>query len=326
MELSGRPLFDNPVDAALFVERDEEREIAANCRDGVNTLLLGDRGMGKTSLLRHVLFELREEEFPAVGVDAGSAESVLDLIRMVAAALGRVRFESPQIDLLSAAGLGETAAILRELRKLQPPKPETGPQTAVLIDLSAGAKNIHQLFGRFRDELWQLRFTWIVAAPTELRVDFLTPPADAFFEDVIQLRPLTREQQERLIQLRLEAGEKTPWRLPWDGEANPRRLLEVVRESVRTGEPPEERLMARVQRENEVSALGRSASMLYAELEDYGPASASDREFLDRLGWSRQRAAQVLGELEVHGIVRADYQPAEGGRPRKVFSIVPPLS
>ena len=80
-------------------------------------------------------------------------------------------------------------------------------------------------------------------------------------------------------------------------------------------------MRVRTERETNVAAHGRAASMLYAELEDYGPASASDREFLDRLGWSRQRAARVLGELEQLGFVRSDFQPSESGRPRKVFSI-----
>jgi Cdc6-like AAA superfamily ATPase len=325
MELSGRPLFDNPVDAALFVERDEEREIAANCRDGVNTLLLGDRGMGKTSLLRHVLFRLREEEFPAVGVDAGSAEGTHDLIRLIAAALGR-RFHLPAHE-FDARNLGEARAVLHELRLLRPEEPPARHRTAILLDLPAAVKEVHQLFGRFRDELWQLPFTWIVAAPDELRVELLTPPADAFFEEVIQLRPLTTQQQQQLIDLRLDPRERVfRWEPEADGEPNPRRLLEVVRESVRTGDVVVERLKARFDRASELVALGPSATRVYDDLEENGPASASDPEFLERLGWSRQRAATVLGQLEDRDFVRADFRPSRGGRPRKVFSIVPPAS
>src|SRR5262245_45559199 len=87
MELSGRPLFDNQLDAAFFVERDETERIKSNCRHGVNTFLYGPRGIGKTTLLRQVLLQLREEGFPAVGVDGAPAESALDLIRLVRAAV-----------------------------------------------------------------------------------------------------------------------------------------------------------------------------------------------------------------------------------------------
>lgn len=327
MELSGRPLFDNPVDAELFVEREEGVRLKANARDEVNTLLVGERGSGKTSLLRHVLYELREEEHSAIGVDAGPVEGPLDLIRLIAGSIGGVRIELPQLDPLSAAGLSETSAILRELKKLRSDSDPRKPRTALFIDLPAGAKTLHHLFGRFRDELWQLPYTWIVAAPSQLRVELLTPPADAFFEDVVKLGPLSPSQQDELVARRLDPDEQTPWRLPAGGEEqNPRRLLEIVRESLRAGVAPEQRMRAQAERETAVAALGRGASMLYAELKDLGPASASDEELLERLGWSRQRAARVLGELEQAGFLRADERAAESGRPRKVFSIVPPPS
>jgi Cdc6-like AAA superfamily ATPase len=326
MELSGRPLFDNPLDAQLFVERDEGRILSSNAQDGVNTLIFGDRGSGKTSLLRHVLFELREKEFPVVGISAGPIDGPLELIQLVVGSIGKFRIDSPRLDPLSAAGLTETAAILNELRKLRPSSGAKEPRTALIVDLPAGAKTLHQLFGRFRDELWQLPYTWIVGAPTELRVDLLTPPADAFFENVVKLGPLNQEQQQELIAKRLDPGEETPWRLTAEGEENPRRLIEIVRESLRAGVAPEHQMRAQADRESEVAALGKGASMLYAELKELGPASASDEELLKRLGWSRQRAALVLGELEQAGFLRADQKAAESGRPRKVFSIVPPLS
>src|SRR3982750_4703805 len=103
MELSGRPLFDNPVDASLFVPRAEADLVESNCRDGINTLILGGRGIGKTSLLRNVLFRLRESEFPAVGVDAAPAESPLDLLKLVSAAISRPNFGGGRINQIGRA-------------------------------------------------------------------------------------------------------------------------------------------------------------------------------------------------------------------------------
>lgn len=324
MELSGRPLFDNPVDAALFVDREEAKRLESNCRDGVNTLVLGGRGTGKTSLMRNVLYRLREADFPAVGVDAAPAEDVVGLLRLIEVALGRFRLESPQVDPHDVAGIGEVGFILRKLRGLPIEEESPSRRTAVLVDLPSGNRAMHRLFGSFRDELWQLPFTWIVVAPPDLRQELLTPPADAFFEDVLELAPLTSEQQEELIRLRLQPGEQTPWRLRSEGEENPRRLLEIVRESVRNGEPVDRRLGAFAGRSQEVDRLGDAAARLYSVLESYGPASASDDRFLDLLGWSRQRAAQLFKELEQADLVRAEYLRPDGGRPRKVFSIVPP--
>ena len=60
--------------------------------------------------------------------------------------------------------------------------------------------------------------------------------------------------------------------------------------------------------------------MAMHELEALGGASASDEEFLRRLGWTRARASQVLGELADAKLVTAsDEQTPAAGRPRRVF-------
>jgi hypothetical protein len=323
MELSGRPLFDNPVDAAFFIQREEATRLEANCRDGINTLVLGGRGIGKTSLMRQVLYRLRESGFPAVGVDAAPAENVVDLLRLVSAALGRFRLAGGTVDPVTASGLGEVGAILSGIRGLRPEGDLAAERTAILIDLPPENRDLYKLFGRFRDELWQLPYTWVAVGPNELRVDLLTPPADAFFEEVVQLQPLSADQQVRMIRLRVDEDD-LPLPVPPEGEGNPRRLLEIAREVVRSGESFGRIFSDLVRRNDEVAELGRAASMLYAELEDYGPASASDKDFLARLGWSRQRAAQVLTDLEEAGLVSSEYRHGSSGRPRKVFVIERP--
>lgn len=327
MQLSTRPLFDNPSDAALFVPRPEAQRLEANCRDGINSLVLGDRGTGKTSLLRYVAFRLREDDEPSVVVNAAPAETALELVRLVAAELGRrsslVRQVARSFDPHIATGVGEAGDLVNALRTLRSAQPEAGKRTAILVDSAPGPEALHTLFGRLRDELWQLPFTWAVAAPSNQRASILAPPADAFFEEVIELQPLSQEQQAELIRRRLGPDEATPWRVPQEGEDNPRRLLTVVRETMRSGGGPDAYVAALAARDATVTGLGRAASMAYAELENSGAASASDKEFLDRLGWSRQRAAQVLAELARTGVVRSEMRHGPSGRPRKVFEVVP---
>lgn len=327
MDLGNRPLFDNPADARLFVDRDEARRLEENCRAGINTLVLGERGMGKTTLLRQVLLRLRTSGFPAVGVNGEPADNALDLVRLVA---GELRRHLPSdahplpYDPPPTPGFGEVGKLIAAVRALHPVEDGEGRgKAAILVDSPPGAELAHLLFGRLRDELWQLPYTWVLSASSDLRGSLLTPPADTFFEDVIELQPLSRAQQEELVGRRFGADEMTSWRLPSAGEDNPRRLLEIVRNTFRSGRDPDSYLVALVRREAEVNALGRAASMLYSELVNSGSASASDDALLGRLGWSRQRAAQVLNDLEREGLVTAEMRPGPSGRPRKVFAPAP---
>jgi DNA-binding MarR family transcriptional regulator len=76
---------------------------------------------------------------------------------------------------------------------------------------------------------------------------------------------------------------------------------------------------ARIKREERLAELGRSAFMLMAELESLGPASASDKQLLQRLGWTRSRAVQVFRQLEEAGLVTSETVKGDSGRPRKVY-------
>ncbi len=99
----------------------------------------------------------------------------------------------------------------------------------------------------------------------------------------------------------------------------PRIALQDARDAL-TSSNGHDPLAARLWRREQVAALGRPQTMALAELEDLGGASASDEEFLRRLGWTRPRAVQVLGELAEHGLVVAsDERSPNGGRPRRVF-------
>lgn len=320
MELSGRPLFDNPLDAELFVPRPEVERLQRNAGNGSNSLVLGEAGAGKTSLLRHVLWRLRGDGLSAVWIDGAFADDVVGLLGLVENDLREARIDVPAP---LPSGPGETAAVLAAMRNLRRRIPG-GERTVIMLDLAPGGVDPHALFGRFRDELWQLPLTWIVAAPTGMRGALTTPPADAFFEDVIELGPLTLDQQEDLIERRFGPGESTPWRLAETGEANPRRLLQIVRESVRTGEPIDAHFVARSVRDGELAALGHAARVVYEYLEENGPTSASDEDLLTTVSWSRQRAAKVLTELEDHDLVRSETRQSDSGRPRKMFAIVPP--
>jgi predicted ArsR family transcriptional regulator len=61
---------------------------------------------------------------------------------------------------------------------------------------------------------------------------------------------------------------------------------------------------------------------MLAELENLErPVAASDAELLQRLGVTRERTTQVLKQLEQHGLVEGFSEPAERGRPRKLYRL-----
>jgi predicted ArsR family transcriptional regulator len=81
-----------------------------------------------------------------------------------------------------------------------------------------------------------------------------------------------------------------------------------------------------LQRRAEAQRLGRPAEMVVAELEASGPLSASDERLLRRLGWTRERAVQVLKQLEGAGLVTTSLQKGPSGRPRKLYGLTDPMT
>jgi predicted transcriptional regulator len=65
--------------------------------------------------------------------------------------------------------------------------------------------------------------------------------------------------------------------------------------------------------------LGEPAQRMWQALVPMGQAAANDPALLDRLGWSRVRASQVLNRLEDAGLVESSSEKAPHGRPRKVY-------
>jgi DNA-binding MarR family transcriptional regulator len=325
MELSGRPLLDTKPDRELFAGRDEELEqLAAHVERRLNVLLIGERGTGKTSLLRQVAYELRQRhpDQPPPGFVEGrlaeNAKTFLDLVRYRLGLSPALLQPSAWQEAIARMGtkpvLDDTLELPRLVASLRDAAPEG--KRVVLVD-EVSSKIGQTLFGRLRDEMWQLPLTWVVATADSEAGPLLSPPADAFFDVVMHLEPLSSEGQRMLLEAR--AGRRGRQIARQLDEGNPRRLLALAREAVQGGAKPGELAQAQSERDAQVSRLGRSASMLMAELESLGPVSASDDKLLRRLGWTRARAVQVLRGLEEQGLVTSSTVKGDAGRPRKVY-------
>lgn len=326
MDLTGRPLLDNDVDRAIFAGREEEFERLLTATERrLNTLLIGERGAGKTSMLRQLALELRRrhpDSPPPVFVEGGlasDARTFLDLVRH-RAGLRPVVTGPSAVDVtrgtFTRKPLIEDSLELPNLVARLHDAATDGQRVILVDDLQANPIG-QTLFGRLRDELWQVPLTWVLAVTPSEAGAYLRPPADAFFDARIDLQPLSEDQRKRFLEARVGSrGKALASKLD---EGNPRRLLALAREAVQGGRSTVDIARARDERLERLSRLSGPARTLLNELESLGAASASDEDLLRRLGWTRSRAVQVFGQLEREGLVSTSLIKGEAGRPRKVY-------
>lgn len=316
MNLSGRPLLDTAPDAKLYIDRGRLLErVSGAAEDGLNVLVLGERGAGKTSLLRQAAAKLREAGKIAIFADVALGEDASEVLELIRRAL-RIPAPAPRLPPLAfhrAVPPTDSVQLLSAVRDLG-----RGEEAVVLVDGLPSARVAHTIFGRLRDELWQLPYTWVVSADQRDEATLLSPPADAFFDLRVDLAPLSREEAIELLRRRIEDEDCTNLEaLIESTDRTPRQLLDVARDVLMFHRPVSDVLEGLVWLQTEASKLGRTASMMVEVLRQRGPTSASDREFLQSLGLTRTRATQVLRELEEAGLVSATHE----GR-RKLYAVV----
>jgi len=323
MDLSGRPLVDTPLDQLLFVDRTEElRRAVASTDRRSNVLITGAPGIGKTSLLHRLAHDLRGRGYQPTFVDAAPASSVQDLIDLIRWRLGTAPVVAPpEFAARQMAGqevLGEAARLTRLLASLAEGI-NPNERRVVLIDEPPSGEIGHTLFGRLRDEVWQLPFIWVVAIDEHQRAALTRPPADAFFPVVTELKPLDPKDALELLQKRLDGAPVAGLdRIVEIGQGSPRRLLALARELVINEQPAEEILSQERKRNAVLDELGDSASLLFSFLQEHGASSASDEDLLTAMGWTRARATQVLSSLEEAGLAAGRRE--KGGR-RKLYEL-----
>jgi hypothetical protein len=326
LQLSQRPLMATDADARLFVGRVVElANLSRSVRLRFNTLVLGERGSGRTSLLHRLEHWLDEAGVAVRFADASGCSSLDDLLGALREAIhgGAQAASAAFSTLYDRAGGGITD--IGWLRPLD------GGQLVVLLDGIVDPDLVTALFGRYRDEVWDLPITWVVAGELNDRSRLMQPPADAFFDIEIVVPTLTDIEVYDVLLRRADAAGDEPDAATVRelasalgstvGDATPRRVLAEARRMLVDGAADAALHVARISAaQHKAAAIGRAAAMLYTELLALGPVSASDPRLLDRMGWSRSRATQVLHELEEAGLVVAsDETRSTPGRPRRVY-------
>jgi hypothetical protein len=312
MRFRDRPLLPTTMDAQLYVRRPQlEADVMAPLQAGRNVLLVGDAGAGKTTFLRYVANELDRARRRTVVVNAGLAVDAEGLLALVNSELGgetdTVPARSP------ATGVASLLAAARRLRREDP--------VAILVDGLLDPDVAFDLFGRLRDELWELGHVWLVAVRPRDSAPLRTPPADAFWGAIVEIPLLSVSEIADLLRRGLDEDE---YRLVDDAVewvitgAHPRTVIRMAQFVLAHGgvEVGVDELTRRA------AALGRSEELAMVELIGMGhPVSAHDPELLQHLGWSRPYAQRVLSKLENEGLLQSmpERDTDRPGRPRKLY-------
>jgi hypothetical protein len=275
----------------------------------------------------------------SVYISASQASSSADVLADVLDALDRANLASiPKQTVLQESLRGITsnvqmrafrrdstdssiAAAVQDLASALAPTAMESEYSTILLDVVPKSKMVHEIFGRLRDQIWDFPLRWVVAGDADRAREYLTPPADAFFEAVVNIEPLSWSESETLLELRVprsDAAVGLATGIVETAEGSPRRLITLARQKMmETSQSPANS----AERAVILAELGRPAHMLLVELESLGPSSASDPALQDRMGWSRPRLVQVLKKLEDAGLVTSTEQRNGRGRPVKAYAV-----
>ena len=327
--LTNRPLLATALDASFYVApTDVAERVVDAVRQDYNVAVFGARGVGKSSLLHFAEYSLRDER-RMVYVDASVATDAASFLELVRFRLGSAPSPAETMKTTFSgifqpqrphAELGELLWMLDDLRAASERDDDPRPVTLVVDDLDS--KIAHTVFGRLRNEIWGLRYRWLVGAAEEARTTFLTPPSDSFFEVVVTIEPLPIDLLTALLVRRADGQlpRTVAAELAELADGSPRRALSLARNALLNGGEAGEIVAAQTDIAERLERLTAAATMLYGELESRGQASASDTELLERIGWSRQRARRVFTELEDAGLVVAHDETRQSpGRPRRIY-------
>jgi len=325
--LQGRPLYDNPSDTKYHVTPPEWDSIVRALERANNTLIYGARGSGKTTLLRQLQLALRNHSEPVVFVDATAVTEPLELAALIGNALkgrpGATQSDlgSPGLEQLPGDASPPLGGASRFLHDTLVSLGEDIEPTTIMLDASGSAQAIYGIFGRMRDTVWRLPHRWLVAIDDGDRATALKPPADAFFDTVIELSPLSIEQLLMILHKRTE--ELAPALLSQiaaDSGGSPRAAIRAANEALVHGSDSAGDLSSRARLLETAAQIGRPQGMLMAELLDLGQASPSDKVLLARLGLTRARVSTLLQQLLEDGLVVSTVERSDGpGRPRTIY-------
>ena len=311
--LSQRPLSASDTDSELFVDRSAELKRVGRALDlGFNVYVWGARGSGRTSFLRQIQRLRPESRYARLEGLEDLQDQLDEAERALVGTKVLERHRSVRLSEMmqwpQVAEMRAKADPLRHLRTASAAGQQDSAHVLLIDDLARDA--VHEIFGRLRDDMWQLPIRWVVTGSTA----HLDAPADSFFDVSVELSLFDRHGLTELLQRRAASGTPPEERLLLTSATSaleaiapctPRRALAVLRElhladdaaAVTSGLSRVEGIRAR---------LKPTANKVLEVLLARGPAHAGDGHLLAEVGVTRSRIAQVLVELEAEGLVSAE--------------------
>jgi energy-coupling factor transporter ATP-binding protein EcfA2 len=335
-----RPLAQSRADQRRFVDRTREtQEIVRAVAAAEPVLVLGEPGSGRTTLLNHAAWLLAREPDPreSLLVPGELARDPAQLLGVLVARLQRLAEpDGPRgrwLDDLRALSMPDgpfghavQPAILMELVDLLGERLADLQRPVCLMIDGISPAVAHGLFGSLRNELWALEGAgWVVAGDAGAGPLYREPPADAFFERVVELGPLSETDGARLLRAHVpELSDTEIEAAVAAGGGNPRRLLRAAAD-IQAGRRPTPSATGQLANQA-VDVAGPLAGALVEYLAGNGPAAASDKRLLSQIGASRQRASQLMHQLESAGLLETleQHEPGRRGRPSRRFAVKTP--
>lgn len=313
LSLSQRPLSASDADHRLFVDRNSELSRAnRSLRLGLNVYVSGPPGSGRTSFLHQVQRNITEARYVRLNELESLQDKLVEIERVVQGegSLYRIKRESviPEVEFpvrtRKVRVAGDPLVNLRQAAKL-----ESGQTRILLLADDLDSTGRQELFGRLRDELWELPIQWVVSG-TDVHLE---APVDAFFESVIELEHLEQESLRELLYRRAQSGTAEEQAVLRDiadsvstsiAPCTPRRALSVARDIFLSDDAMgASNLLEEMQQLR--SELSESATRVLDGLMVHGPTHAGDEQLLAEVGVTRSRVVQLLAELETAGLVTA---------------------
>ncbi|MDE0066240.1 MAG: hypothetical protein OXN44_05115 [Acidimicrobiaceae bacterium] len=322
--LGQRALGTSDVDHGLFVDRSAElKRVQRALKLGLNVYVHGPRGIGLTSFLRQIERGWPEARYARLHGFDTLTERLDEVERRLTDQPSLSRYiRTPMTSPFRTTRLVAEDPF-RYLRKAASELTDQ-PQCVMLID-DLETTAVHDMFGRWRDSVWEVPIQWVVAGTSS----YLDPPADSFFDVVVELPRFEYGGLQELLRRRAEFGTIEERRalqqlsdsvLVTVAPCTPRQALSVIRDLYLSDDLERETNQLK-ELHSARSRLKATPARVLEALAVYGPTNAGDEQLLAEVGVTRSRVVQVLAELEAEGLVTAE----RVGR-RKLYSAHPKRS